>query len=136
MSEVLHMPPIRAPRRFWMGMFGACAAPIFWLGQLILGYWVTAIACYGSDHPTALNETGALRSMLVTFDVVAILACAAGALLSYTVLRSVARDGSSDAQITGRIRFLGIWGLLSSLWFFAAIVFGTIASLGVPLCAL
>jgi uncharacterized membrane protein YjgN (DUF898 family) len=136
MSDILHIPPIRAPRRFWMGMFGACAAPIFWLGQLILSYWVTAIVCYGSDHPTALNATGALRSMLVAFDVVAILACAAGALLSYMVLRSATRNASADTQIAGRIRFLGIWGLLSSLWFFAAILFGTIVSLGVPLCAL
>src|ERR1700749_3235179 len=71
MSDIMHMPPIRAPRRFWMGMFGACIAPIFWLGQLVLGYWVTAAACYGSDHPTIVNETGALRAMLTAFDVVA-----------------------------------------------------------------
>jgi hypothetical protein len=133
MSDALHMPPIRAPRRFWMGMFGACAAPIFWLGQLILGYWTTAVACYGSDHPTPQNATGSLRSILVTFDGIAILACVAGALLSYVVLRST-RGEDVEAQIVGRIRFLGIWGLLSSLWFFGAILFNTIASLGVPLC--
>ena len=135
MSDALHMPPIRAPRRFWMGLFGACAAPIFWLGQLILSYWVTAVACYGSDHPTPLTETGAIRSTLVTFDVVAVLACAAGVVLSYTVVRSMARDGNADSQVGGRIRFLGIWGLLSSLCFFIGIVFNTITSLGVPLCA-
>lgn len=134
MSDALHMPPIRAPRRFWMGLFGACAAPIFWLGQLILSYWVTAIACYGSDHPTTLIETGAMRSTLVIFDVVAIIACAAGVVLSYTVVRSVARDRTANSQVKGRIRFLGIWGLLSSLCFFIGIVFNTITSLGVPLC--
>jgi hypothetical protein len=135
MSDILHMPPIRAPRRFWMGLFGASAAPIFWLGQLILGYWVTAVACYGSDHPTTLNNSGALRLMLVTFDVGAIVACATGAILSYLVLRST-NEGDLEAQVAGRVRFLGVWGLLSSLWFFAAILFNTIASLGVPLCAL
>jgi hypothetical protein len=134
MSDIMHMPPIRAPRRFWMGLFGACAAPIFWLGQLILSYWVTAAACYGSDHPTTLIETGTMRSTLVTFDVVAIVACAVGVFLSYSVVRSVARDGNADPQVGGRIRFLGIWGLLSSLCFFIGIVFNTITSFGVPLC--
>jgi hypothetical protein len=131
----MHMPPIRAPRRFWMGLFGACAAPVFWLGQLILGYWITAVTCYGSDHPTPWNATGALRPMLMAFDVVAILACAVGAVLSYVVLRSTAPGEEEHDQVEGRVRFLGIWGLLSSLWFFAAILFNTIASLGVPLCA-
>jgi hypothetical protein len=135
MSEIMHMPPIRAPRRFWIGLFGASAAPIFWLGQLMLSYGVTAAACYGSDHPTTLNGTDALRAMLMTFDVVAIIACAIGAILSYMVVRSNTQGKNADSQIAGRIRFLGIWGLLSSLWFFAAIAFSTIASLGVPLCA-
>ena len=140
MSDILHMPPVRAPRRFWMGMFGACAAPVFWIGQLTLGYWVTAEACYGSDHPTPRTELGALHSALVAFDVIALFACAIGAILSYMVFRSGNR--SDDAKglgvattVEGRVRFLGIWGLLSSLWFFGAILFNTIASLGVPLCA-
>ncbi len=135
MSDILHMPPIRAPRRFWMGLFGACAAPIFWLGQLILSYGVTAIACYGSDHPTTLKETSALRGMLMTFDVVAVFACAVGAILSYRCFGSTAQGEEVHRQVEGRVRFLGIWGLLSSLWFFAAILFSTIASLGMPLCA-
>ena len=140
MSDILHMPPVRAPRRFWMGMVGACAAPAFWIGQLTLGSWVTAEAWYGSDHPTPRTELGALHSALVVFDVAALLACVAGAILSYTVFRSRNRDEdekglSVSATVEGRVRFLGIWGLLSSLWFFGAILFNTIASLGVPLCA-
>ena len=141
MSDILHMPPVRAPRRFWMGMFGACAAPIFWIGQLVLGYWVTALACYGSDHPTPFAATGTLRSTLAVFDVIALLACVVGAILSYTVFRSSNRGDDAKGlsvatTVEGRVRFLGIWGLLSSLWFFGAILFNTIASLGVPLCAL
>jgi hypothetical protein len=34
----------------------------------------------------------------------------------------------------GRDRFLAMWGLLSSLWFFFAILFSTIASLTVTPC--
>ncbi len=136
MSDILHMPPIHAPRRFWLGLFGASAAPLFWLGQLILAYWVTAIACYGSDHPTRSANTGALRSLLIGFDIVAIAACAAGAVAAYSVLRSARAGEGMPAQVAGRTRILGVWGLLSSLWFFGAILFNTIASLGVPLCGL
>jgi len=135
------MPPVRAPRRFWKGLFGACAAPVFWIGQVILSYWVTAEACYGSDHPTPRTELGAIHSVLAAFDVIALLACVAGAILSYTVFRSSNRGDDAKgpavtATVEGRVRFLGTWGLLSSLWFFGAILFNTIASLGVPLCAL
>jgi hypothetical protein len=135
MSDILHMPPIRAPRRFWLSLFGASAAPIFWLGQLILAYWVTAVACYGSDHPTTAGNAGVLRSLLIGFDVVAIVACVAGAIAAYSVLGSARDTEGMPAQVAGRLRMLGLWGLLSSLCFFTAIVFTTIASLGVPLCA-
>jgi hypothetical protein len=32
------------------------------------------------------------------------------------------------------VRFLAIWGLMSSLWFFGAILFNTIATIVAPLC--
>jgi hypothetical protein len=140
MSDILDMPPVRAPRRFWMGMFGAGIPPIFWIGQQMLGYGVTAIVCYGLDHPTPTSATGALHSALVVFDVIALLACVAGAILSYTVFRSASHEYTEKGldvttAVEGRVHFLGIWGLLSSLWFFGAILFNTIVSLGVPLCA-
>jgi len=141
MSDILHMPPVRAPRRFWISIFGASVPPIFWIGQLTLGYGVTALACYGSDHPTPTSATGDLYSALIVFDVIALLACIVGAVLSYSVFRSASREYTEKGldvttTVEGRVHFLGIWGLLSSLWFFGAILFNTIASLGVPLCAL
>ena len=132
MSEITHMPPIKAPRRFRLSMFGACAAPIFWLGQLMLGYWVSALACYGSDHPTTIASGHGLRALLAAFDAVAILAALAGGVASFLLLRSV--RGSEETPVEGRVRFLAVWGLLSSACFFVAIVFTAVASLGVPLC--
>ena len=35
----------------------------------------------------------------------------------------------------GRNRFLALWGMMSSLWFFAAILFNVFASIMVPPCA-
>jgi hypothetical protein len=34
----------------------------------------------------------------------------------------------------GRDRFLALWGMMSSLWFFAAILFNVFASILVPPC--
>ncbi|HVU19179.1 MAG TPA: hypothetical protein VHE09_00485 [Rhizomicrobium sp.] len=140
MSEILHMPAVRAPRQFWVAMFGACIPPLFWVGQLVLSYWVTALACYGSDHPTSFSAAGTLRAMLIAFDTLAVAACLVAAIMSYTVFRSSNRNENVrglevGTTVEGRVRFLGVWGLLSSLWFFGAILFSTIASLGVPLCA-
>jgi hypothetical protein len=132
MSEITHMPSIKAPRRFRLGMFGASAAPIFWLGQLMLGYWISALTCYGSDHPTTIASGSGLRALLVSFDAVAILAALAGGLVSYRLL-SASREREENT-VEGRIRFLATWGSLSSACFLVAIVFTAIASVGVPLC--
>ena len=138
-ASVSHPSPHRGRVSFWALMFGACAAPIFWLGQMMLGYGVSAIACYGSDHPTTIASGTALRTALAAFDAVAIVAALAGGIVSYSCWRAV-RDEKEGGQRQalevgdGRARFMALWGIMASLWFFSAIVFGTIASITVPLC--
>ena len=115
-------------------LFGACAAPIFWTGQLLLGYIVSADACYPGDHPVMLPAAAPLFSALMAFDAIAILASIAGGVVSWRSwqrLRSLRRPLPHEE---GRDRFLAIWGLFSSLWFFFAILFNTIASITVPPC--
>jgi hypothetical protein len=125
--------------RFVTLLFGACAAPIFWTGQLMLAYGVTAHVCYPGDHPQSLAAAGPLFAALMTFDAVALIGCVAGGLVSWrSWRRSMAgkAPGSSHVLHTGegRDRFLAMWGLMSSLWFFAAILFNVIASVTVPPC--
>ena len=119
--------------RFLTLLFGAAAAPIFWLGQLMLGYGVTAYACYPGDHPVAVRFGGALVQHVIAFDVLALIACAVAGLVSWRSLAKGARGPRPSACAhtgEGRDRFLAMWGILSSLWFFFAILFNTIASLG------
>lgn len=119
-------------------LFGCAAAPIFWTGQLMLGFGVTAHACYPGDHPVAFRQPGALFTAMVVFDLVALAACAAGALVSWNSWRQVRQPGGPHHTLhtgEGRRRFLAMWGMLSSAWFFLAILFNTIASLVVPPCA-
>lgn len=113
-------------------MFGACVAPIFWLGQLMLGYGITAVACYGTDHPTTIKNDAALRSVLIVFDAVAIIAAVTGLLVAYSCWRAV---GKVSSDIAGeRARFMAIWGIWASACFLFAILFSTISSIAVPLC--
>jgi hypothetical protein len=119
-------PEAREPRFLWL-LFGCAAAPLAWLGQVVLDYGVTTAACYPGDHPVALHTAGPLQAALIACDVLALAICAAGALVSWRGWRR-ARAGE------GRSRFLALWGVMSSLWFLAAILFNVIASL-VPPCA-
>lgn len=127
MSDIVHMPPMRQPGQFWALMFGCCAAPIFWLGQVMLGYWVSAQTCFGGDHPAAAASAGELRIVLFAFDAMAVMAGLAGLLVAYVC------RGSADGE---RARFMALWGIFSSLCFLAAILFNAIASIMVPPCAL
>lgn len=120
-------PETRQPR-FLRLLFGCCAAPLAWLGHTMLGYGVTAAVCYPGDHPVRLAAGGPLFAALVAFDLFALAVCAAGAFVSW-------RGWSRMRAGEGSHRFLALGGLMSSLWFFTAILFNVIASVMVPPCA-
>src|SRR3569832_1682210 len=46
-------PDMRRMQFLWL-LFACVAAPLFWLGQVILGYGVTSLVCYPGDHPDYL----------------------------------------------------------------------------------
>ena len=134
----LPTPERRAPAGIISLLFGNVAAPIFWLGQLMLGYIVSAQACYGSDHPTITSSPTALRTTLYAFDGAAILAALAGGIVSLMCWRAVREPGHDArfaAKVTAsRVRFMAMWGMMSSLWFLGAVLFTTIATATVRLC--
>jgi hypothetical protein len=137
-AQSSHPAPHRHLVSFLRLLFGATAAPIFWLGQLMLGFSVTAWACYGGDHPTA-PALAPLHAALAAFDGIAITAAAAGGIVAYASWRSLRgeKPGGHEAALEtgeGRARFLALWGIMSSAIFLAAILFTTIATVGVPLC--
>jgi hypothetical protein len=140
MSDVASFPaPQRGKVSFWTLMFGCCAAPIFWIGQLTLGYWASAEVCYGGDQPTVTEMPGTLHVALIVFDVTAIVAALAGGIVSVGAWRATQDEKKGGARHAlhvgeGRSRFMALWGIMSSLWFLGAIVFNTIGSLMVPLC--
>jgi hypothetical protein len=118
-------PEARQPRFLWL-LFGCAAAPLAWLGQVMLAYGVTAYVCYPADHPVAVSANW-LFVLLIAFDLASLAVSLAGAWVSWRIWTRV-RGGEE------RNRFLALWGLMSSLWFFVAILFNVIASLVVPPC--
>jgi hypothetical protein len=139
MTDASHPSPHRERVSFAVLMFGMTAAPLFWLGQLMLGYVVSALACYGSDHPTAIASGAALRTAFYAFDAIAIIAALAGGIVSWSCWHAVKeeKEGGQHHAIDageGRTRFFALWGLFSSLCFLVGIIFATIASTEAPLC--
>jgi hypothetical protein len=119
--------PEARERGFLRLLFGASAAPLAWLGQVMLAYAVTAYVCYPGDHPVGLSSGGPLFAVLIASDLAALAVCMSAGWVSW---KRWERLTSSQ----GRNRFLALWGVMSSLWFLAAILFNVLASLMVPLC--
>lgn len=117
-------PDARSPR-FLLMLAAASAAPIFWLGQMMLGYGVTAYACYPADHPHAVAWASALGPAMMLFNVIAVIAAMAGGGVAWWSWRR----GPKGAN-----HFLALWGIFSSVCFLCAIVFNIIASVMVPPC--
>ncbi len=116
-------PETRSPR-FLLLLFGVSVPPLFWLGQMMLSYGLTAQACFPGAHPVSAAPIW-LCARLVRFARIGRAACAARWVVSWRIWSAAPR---------GRTRFLALWGLMSSLWFLAAILFNTAASLLVPPC--
>jgi hypothetical protein len=115
----------------------ASASPLFWLGQVLLGYWVTAQGCYPGAAPQPAIPAGLMMAVW-SFDAVALLAALAGGAVALVTWRGLHRASGHDSAVAtgeGRTRFLAIWSLYASLWFFCAILFNTIATVTVPPCA-
>jgi hypothetical protein len=105
----------------------------------MMGYGVTAYACFPGDQPVKPSFIARLRDALVFFDLVALAGALAGGAVSLWLLRHLRHEAEGGIRHglhsgAGRARFLALWGMLSSLWFFFAILFNTIASVTVPPC--
>ena len=57
--------------------------------SVLLSYAITAYACYPGDHPVQVHFGDTLSSVVFAFDVVALIACGAGGLVSWQSLRNV-----------------------------------------------
>ena len=117
--------------------FGAVAAPLLWLIQVLWNYTATALACFPAEAPKPTPLYGWTEPSLFVFDVLAIVVALAGCAVSYSSWRKAVdpKPGTHALQVfDGRAHFMAVWGMLFSFGFLIAIVFETIASIAVPPC--
>jgi hypothetical protein len=106
---------------------------------MLLSYGISADVCAGLPWTTAVFTGPTLRNTLFVFDAIAGCGAMGGGLLSYRSWHRAgiaAAAGAPDDANPGEdgVRFLAQWGMLSSLWFFGAIVFNAIASIMIAPC--
>jgi hypothetical protein len=115
-------------------LFGVSAGPLFWIAQMMAGFAVSDLLCYRSGEPAFAPPTGAVTTALYAIDICALTGALVGGFVSFACWRALSHRPADEPANISRERFLAIWGLFSSMWFFCAIVFSSIGSAMVPLC--
>ena len=113
--------------------FAVFGAPVAWLLQLIVGYALSAHACYPLDMPLVTPVWPRLWWWLIGIDLAAVL-IAGGALL--TAWRSHVAWRGVDPRSPGELRnrFIAHWSVLTSALFSIAVVFTIVMLFIQPVC--
>lgn len=133
-------PPKEALRIVATLLFAAFGAPAAWSVQLILNYALTAEACFPNDRPLRW-PTAVLTWDRPTALVINVLALLVGAAATWTAWRLWRQERAPGAQnqlvVTRdqRICFMALCGLMTGFGFMAAILFNTVAAVGMPQCS-
>ena len=107
---------------------GVLAAPLAWVGQLVVGYGVEEADCNEAGIRWDVGTTGWNLALLIATVAVG----AAGLLAALALWRSARAQGADDPR--GRVAFLAWWGVFSSAIFVTLILLGGIGSLFLEPC--
>jgi hypothetical protein len=111
--------------------FAIGGAPLAWVVQIGLGYWVTQSQC--SANGSGLGISFDALSILVT-AVAGLVAMAAGAA-AIALLRLTRDAEEDDAPPEGRVHFLSVVGLTVTVLFLCLIVMTGVGTVLLPVCA-
>jgi hypothetical protein len=148
MTESVKAPPLEhhpAPHRDRVGLlpvvFGIAAAPIAWDTQLIANSAFIGHACYPRGLPLTEPQWPALWLTLLIISLVGIAVAVAAGLVSWRNWRLTHDEtGGGEHHVLesgqGRTRFLAMVGMMTSILFLLALIFGTISIFLVPLCSI
>jgi hypothetical protein len=136
-----HPAPHRGRVDLLASLYGIAAGPLAWGAHLLVNYGVTSHACFPGAAPrsTPPPGAGALWSLLLAIDLIAMAIAASAALVSYRAWRASRREVSGHAGELievgeGRTRFLALWGMITGGGFLIVIAFDLVGLLVLPLC--
>ena len=123
-------------------MFGFSAAPVAWIGQLLVSYILSSYACFPGPVPrtSPLTTWDWLTPALFGLDALAIVVTVAAGLVAWRAFARTRDEADGDSHHLlevgeGRSRFLALCGLLTAAGFLIIIAFNTLSLVLVPLCA-
>jgi heme/copper-type cytochrome/quinol oxidase subunit 2 len=87
--------------------FGTLGAPLAWLTQFAIGYWLTEAQC----HPTGSQWGIPLRTWAIVITVVAASVAVAAGLTAVALFRGTREADKDDPPPSGRTHFLAIVGM-------------------------
>jgi len=120
-------------------LFGIAAAPLAWDAQILFSSALSGFICYPHASPLAVPLWGGSRSLMLAVSVIGIVIAIAAGLISWRSWRQTRaeRPGSFHHLLEigeGRTRFMATVGMLTSVLFLIALVFGVTVICLVPAC--
>jgi hypothetical protein len=137
-----HPSPHRDQVSVSLLFLGLFAGPVAWGLQLVTNFALASYRCFPSDVPRSSLLPGWQWSSaaILAINVAAAILALAGAAISYWHWQVARREHQGSVRHAvevgeGRTRFLALWGVMTGLGFFVAIIFNTVAFVMVPQCA-
>jgi hypothetical protein len=132
--------PPAARRSLITLLFGLLGAPAAWAVQEIVGYAMTAEACFPNDRPVPFPDPHIPwdRPGALAVNVLALVIAAAATWTAWSTWRREQGPSSHDGlerTRDQRVCFMALSGLIVGVDLLAAILFNTAALIGVPQCS-
>jgi hypothetical protein len=140
-ARVQPLPPRKMPERMALQLFALFGAPAAWSLQLLINYPIAAEACFPNDMPLAHPAPYLAwdRAGLIAFNLAALAVGVVAAMIALALRRrsrpSIGPNGEPLEIARGRSQFMAACAVFASFGFIAAILFNTVAAIGVPQCS-
>jgi hypothetical protein len=136
-----HPAPSRREVSLAALLIGLVGAPVAWSVQIVLGFALSAYACYPRRMSLPEPVLAGLRTELGLVSTVAIVLAALCTLVAYRSWARTRKEQESDGHALldageGRTRFMAMCGLLTSASFLIALIFTSMVLLLVQPCGI